>query len=443
MRFFVTRTLTNDDYIINLDEGADCAVDASVTVQPQIVSKHLSQTLKHIKKGLSFKGFRKGKAPDEFVLSNHEHQVKKELSDRLVSDAYSALGIVAKRPSLSTNTVKSVKVTHLDLRGNAIVDFSYEATPLVPEINWEQLELPPSPEVDPVSEKDIQKKLDNISYFFAEKKPVDRPSQEDDFISITLSVSKSDNEESSVKIFENRFFKLSDEDMTDVFKNKFLNVSSGDNIIEKIESKDIQEILNGDTLTFTINAIVEVTVPELDDLKAKELKAESLEDLKNKIKDQLSLQNKENLKQKKLQQVEDILANALDFDLPPSLLKERTEASRREKLLQARLIQYCSDEDLEKNKEALESDAINETRKAVKLAFITQKIFQDEKIVINKEELQYALDSCSRERFGGPPPKNISKEEIQDLIAIARERLTYYKAIEKSLEKLEPQQATV
>lgn len=55
--------------------------------------------------------------------------------------------------------------------------------------------------------------------------------------------------------------------------------------------------------------------------------------------------------------------------------------------------------------------------------------------MISREELQYMMDVCSRERYGMQPPRDISQEALQELVMAARDRLTYHKAMEKVLSK--------
>ncbi|CRH68267.1 trigger factor [Chlamydia trachomatis] len=155
-----------------------------------------------------------------------------------------------------------------------------------------------------------------------------------------------------------------------------------------------------------------------------------MEDLKKKLRIQLENQAKEAQHQKRFSDAEDALAQLIDFDLPESLLREREELLSREKLLNARLVKYCSDSELEEQKQALLEEAKADARKAVKLLFLTQKVFSEKGLSISREELQYMMDVCSRERFGGYPPKDISNEMIQELVLVARDRLTYRKAIE-------------
>lgn len=56
--------------------------------------------------------------------------------------------------------------------------------------------------------------------------------------------------------------------------------------------------------------------------------------------------------------------------------------------------------------------------------------------MISREELsKYMMDVCSKERYGMQPPRDISKEALQELVMAARDRLTYHKAMEKVLSK--------
>ncbi|WP_375793854.1 trigger factor [Chlamydia sp. 12-01] len=431
----MSRNFSNEQFSINLEEQSGCIVSAVVKTTPQLLDKLHKQAVKKIKKDIVLSGFRKGKAPDEIIVSRYPSQVIKELNQLLIQSAYQALSTVGDRRPLSPQAIKSTSVAKADLKEGGQVDFTYEAFPVISDISWDKLSLAAETPIKGITDEDMGKGLLNISYFFATKTPVTRSSQEGDFISLSLHVSKQNEERTPSAIFENKYFKLSEEEMTDSFKEKFLGISAGHRVTEIIASPDIQSFLNGDVLTFTVNAVIEVVAPELDDEKARQLQAESLEDLKKKLRVQLENQAKDKQHQQRFTEAENALANIIDFDLPTSMLEDRLAMLTREKLLNARLIQYCSDEELEDKKSDLLKEAEAEAKKTLKLFFLANKIFTDEKLVISREELQYMMDICSRERYGMQPPRDISNEALQELVMAARDRLTYHKAMEAVLSK--------
>lgn len=433
----MSRNFSNEQFSIDLKEQPGCLVTASVKVSPALFSTLHKQALKKVKKNVSIPGFRKGKVPDDIIENRYPHPIRKECNELLVHTAYTSLSTLGDRKPLSPQAVQSTSIKEADLANGGVVEFIYEAFPVVPEISWESLSLPEATQHKEVSDEDVEKSLNNIAHFFATKTPVTRPSQEGDFISLSLHISKQDDESFLVPIFENKYFKLSDEEMSETFKEKFLGVSVGHRVVEYVSSSEIQSFLNGDTLIFTVNAVVEVEVPELDEEKARQLQVDSLEELKSKLRAQLENQAKDKQHQQRFVETEDALAAMADFELPANLLKDRISMLTREKLLNARLIEYCSNEELESRKQKLLKEAEDSAVKALRLLFLTRKIFEDEKLSFTREELQYMIEMCSRERFGPQPPKDISNEMLQELVSAARDRLTYSKAIEKAREKAE------
>ncbi|WP_213358285.1 trigger factor [Chlamydiifrater phoenicopteri] len=434
----MSQKFENESFSINLEEKPGCVVTASVIVSPKLLEDLRKKTIKDIKKSITLPGFRKGKAPDSVVISKYASSLDKGLREAVIRAAYQSLCNLAKKPPLSEHAFRYIRIESLNEQG-AEVAVSYESFPVVPNVDLDRLSLAEAfPEEPSVSEEDMRLGLENVAYFFATKTPVTRNSQEGDFISLSLHVSEgSDGQEDSlVPVFENKYFKLSQDEMSDVFRDKFLNVATGAKIVEKIESEDIKSFLRGDTLIFTVNSIIEVEVPELDDEKARQVHAESLEDLKEKLRIQLTNKAKNDLHAKKLAAAEKALADAVTFELPETLYKSRLDAIVREKLLNARLIQYCSDAELEERKEEIQKEAEEEATRIVKMSFLIHGVFQQEKLQIAREELQMALELCSRERFGINPPKDaITNDVLKELVATARERLTYQKVMEHVLKK--------
>lgn len=433
---FVPNLFSNDQFTVELDENLGCAVSATVNLVPSFVSKLNKDAVKKVKKDILIPGFRKGKAPDEVIATNYAASVQQQLHRLILDAGYRALATVGNRPPLSPQAIKSASVEKMDCSEGGRVTFTYEAFPIVPKIDLEAISLPEEEPQEVVSDEELNAGLQNIAYMFATKTPVTRPSAEGDFISLSLHVSDSNNPSAApVPIFENKYFKLSEEDMSDTFKVKFLNVSAGHKVIENIQSSDIQDLLKGNSLTFSVNAVIEISVPELDDEKARQLKADSLDDLKTKLRVRLENQAQEKKEQKRFSQAEDALANSVHFDIPATMLQERISTLNKEKLLNARLIQYCSDEELEAKKLDLLKEAEADAEKSLKLFFLTRKIFADEQLTMTREEIQAMVDMCARERFGIQPLQNISNEELQAIVTTAKERLTYKKAIEAVLSK--------
>lgn len=431
---FVSQDFSSEQFSVNLNEKPGCIVTAVVGVSPQYLGKIYKDAVRKVKKEVLIAGFRKGKAPDSVITSRYSDHVSHEHEKLLIDSAYNAV-LLSNRKPLSPQSVRSSSIKRNSVDEGAQVEFVYEAFPVIANLEWERLSLPEESPKTSVSEEELAARLDNIAYFFATKTPVSRPSREGDFVSLSLHVCSRSQGSGETPIFENKYFKLSAEDMTDAFREKFLNVTSGHKVVETIATPEIQAFLNGDQLIFTVNAVIEVTIPELDDEKAKQLKAESLEDLKSKLRSQLELQAEDKRKQQRFADAEEALAALTEFELPPSLLVERKSTLEREKLLHARLIQYCSDDELEERKEGLMQAAEAEARKSLKLLFLSQKIFADEGLSISREELQHMMDICSRERFGVQPPQDLSREVLQELVMTARNRLTYHKAIERVLFK--------
>ncbi|WP_213318012.1 trigger factor [Chlamydiifrater volucris] len=442
----MSQKFENESFSISLEEKPGCVVTASVLIFPKLLEDLRKKTIKAIKKGITLPGFRKGKVPDSIVTSKYASSLDKGMREEVVRAAYRSLGELAKKPPLSENAFRHIRIEKLSEEG-AEISVSYESFPVVPEVDLGQLSLTETFSEEPiVTEEDMRSGLENVAYFFATKTPVTRNSQEGDFISLSLHVSEGSDEEagSLVPVFENKYFKLSQDEMSDVFRDKFLNVSTGAKIVEKIESDDIKSFLRGDTLIFTVNSIIEVNVPELDDEKARQVHAESLEDLKEKLRIQLTNKAKNDLHSKKLAAAEKALADSVSFELPETLFKNRLEAVVREKLLNARLIQYCSDAELEERKEEIKREAEEETTRIIKISFLIHSIFQQEKLQISRDELQIALELCSRERFGVNPPKEaLTNDVLRELVATARERLTYQKVMEHVLKKCCSQSSTV
>ncbi len=418
----------NDFYSIEKEEFPECLVSTKVTVSSIEVNNTYNEVLKKLKKSISIPGFRKGKVSEDIIKDRYNSELNRNWHDALIRNALKNVISLTKISPLNQQSIRKIDIVSCELDKDSTILIEFERYPEVPSIDWNDFSCKLNGDSE-ISEKDISEGLENLSYYFATTHSLNREAKRDDFIILSLKISQ--NEENERFLFEKKRFKLSEEDMNEKFLKKFLGLTKGTILKEKINHQEIATYLQGNTLSFILDDVVSLELPQLDDDKAKQLKADSLDDLKIKLKVQLETQAKNKVFEENLIKLEEALASLVDFQLPKSLITAKLATLKQNKLLSMRLVDYLDDEEILEKEELINQEIQKEAKKQLKITFLVRKIFDQEKLSYSKEELNSTLEICSKERFLSNPsqPPEITQNLLDELVSTAKERLIYQKAL--------------
>lgn len=419
----------NDFYSVEKEEFPGCLVSAKVTISPVEVNNIYKEALKKLKKSISIPGFRKGKVSEGIIIDRYNEDLQKNWREALLHNALrNALSLTKINP-LNQQSIRKIDFISCELDNSSTVLIEFERYPEIPSINWENLSCSLENHCE-VSEKDISENLENIRYYFATTTSLEREARKDDFILLSLKISENGNHERF--LFEKKRFKLSEEDMNEKLLKKFLGLKKGDTLTEKITHKEIAASLQGDTLTFLLDDVMSLELPQMDDEKAKQLKADSLDDLKAKLKIQLKNRVRNKIDEENLVKLEEALNNLVNFELPLSLINNKLSVLKQNKLLSLRLVDYLEDQEILEREDLINQESLEEAKKQLKITFLVRKIFEQEGLSYSKEELNSVLEICSKEKFLANPsqPPEITQHLLDELVLTAKERLVYQKALE-------------
>jgi trigger factor len=173
------------------------------------------------------------------------------------------------------------------------------------------------------------------------------------------------------------------------------------------------EFLRGKTVTYDLEVLEvrERKMPELDEEFLKSVGAESVEQLREQTAESLKGQ-KEQAGQGQLRQAAtQRLGEMVDFPVPESLVASETN-SILTNYMGRQMQQGATEEDLEKNREALYAGASEEARRKVKLDLILDDIAKAEKVEVSQDDMSNFLHSYAMQTRRSPD--EIVKELQQD-----------------------------
>lgn len=293
-----------------------CIANVHLTITPEASQAAYNRAVKAVSKEVSIPGFRKGKAPAEKLIKQFGKSIDSEWQQQLLQTSIiEAVSLIPNKP-LANDSITSPKVIKASRNENSEVSFQMECTPVVPEINIEELTVA-TVEAEPATDDAMNEELQNIRFHRAVWEPIeDRNAQEGDYVDLTI-VSL---EEPSSTLCENARFTLQEGKMSEWMRKLIIGMKVGDTAEGTSEKDQNLEDPEGAFVptrcSITLNGIFQAVLPELNDEFAQSIGADSLADLEEKVKTRITNVNKQKASQAMEGQVIEQLLSKYQFDIP-------------------------------------------------------------------------------------------------------------------------------
>lgn len=295
-----------------------------VTLSKEKVKSEVETLYRELQKTVTVKGFRKGKAPRNVLERLYKPRIDADVIQSLVRESYPK---VIEEQKLAP--VASPVIHESELKEGE--DFSYTATVEVrPEFelpNYKGLAIAASEKS--VSDADIDEQLKLLR----ERKATLVPMLEDralalgdfaiiDYETFIAGSSQGKTEDTTVKV--------GDGQLLDEFEKTLPGLKVGETRSVDVDfpADHGNEQLAGKKVLYrvTLKDIKRQDIPELSEEFAKEVGAESLEDLKTKIRTELEGHRKEERKREIRGKILDQILEKLTMEIPPAMLDRQLRA---------------------------------------------------------------------------------------------------------------------
>ena len=274
----------------------------SVEVPAEQVEKSRRDLLSAYRRSLKVPGFRPGKAPDKVIVARvGEEAFWEELRDRLIEQSYRE---AVRELGLAAIAARLVEGEEQPLAG-APYRYTVEVE-LYPEAklpDWRSFELETAkPEIE---DELVEAALADLQKRYAEIESVDRPAAAGD----QLVLETDDGSQFPVEL----------ERAEEHVRQVLLGKKAGDEVEIPVLDDDGSELRR---VHARVTEVKEVRLPELDDEFAKTLEAENLEELRAKVRQSLEAQAERDWREARKQELLEKMAEALEVDIPPSLIHD-------------------------------------------------------------------------------------------------------------------------
>lgn len=351
-----------------LKEKTQSKAVAEITNNSEEIDKAKKEAYNKLSRKVKIPGFRVGKAPYEIGAAyiGNERLLEESLDilmDRSIEDFLKKENIdIFSSPSVSVKELSNDK-------------FVYEVSvEFLPEIDVDvdkKIEINKTIEV---TDEEIEEKLKELQDTFTELEPKDGPVEKGDIVEFSYSINGKEEQTLTAEVGEDK--------VVEGFE---------DSIIGKTVNEEFEVTLTNSTVKFKVLSIKTKKIPEINDDFAKEVGADSLEKLREQIKNQIYENKKLQLEENRGQEALEMLVDNLQVELPLHYIEEETE-ERYKEIEEEYLRRGVKLESLlEKEGKTVESFK-NEIKEAIihemKEDLILRKIIEAKKITVSDEEVE-------------------------------------------------------
>ncbi len=372
-------------------------------------------------------GFRPGKAPLNVIKKMYGNSIAYDVADQLVrKNLFTAIDQQELRP-ISQPVLETFDLPKED------ADYSFTAVvDILPALSikgYKDLNL--SATVQDVTDADVEREIEFIQRRQAKSKEAPEGTKAAAGHVVTISQTATvDGETFPEFTFSKVPVELGKKYLLPELETALLGLKVGD---EKKVSIPVPEHVNdkskvGKTAEATVklDAITELTLPEVNDDLAKDLGLEDLKSLKDNIKDRLTKQAESNKRNQLETGIFDELNKTNDFEVPPSMVEQVIDSMFDE-------TEYSSDAERKaaKQNQAERAKARETALQRAKNTLILSEVIKSEKINVTDEDFDEYVKELIGGSMGGMPADAKLIESIKASMGQhARESLLFKKAID-------------
>jgi trigger factor len=381
----------NEKINVSMTNQPGSRIVLEISVTPEATKTSYSKAIKAINKEVSLPGFRKGKAPDKFIVEKYGKQVEQEWRSLVIQNGFEeALELLKLRP-FKRETIKCTEVKEVSHENGAKFTIEFEASPQMPNVKIEGLTIK-NIEKKPIKDADIDQVIQNALYYYAQWKDItDRPVQEGDFID--LDIDKLD--EPKENICRDSRFAVKEGQMAGWMRSMVIGLQANESAegISELDDLATPEAAANFVPTrcrITVKSIKEATLPEINDEFAQKTGVPTVAELRQRIAADLERRAEQDIKGHMYRQVDEWLLQNYEIDIPSSLIQQEKE-SRLSEVIDRLQKQNAPADVIAKRALELEETLPRDVDRNYRIFFLLMSFAQQHNLTVTNEELAEEL----------------------------------------------------
>ncbi|TAN42186.1 MAG: trigger factor [Nitrospirae bacterium] len=296
-----------------------------IEIPADILETEYQRSLDAVRLRSQIPGFRPGKAPVSLIEKKFGGDIRSDLIDKLVPDYYSR---ALKESNLVPVGYPDME-SGLEVKRNEPLVFSFtvEVRPEVENLTYTGLAVDDIP--TEVTDNEIEETIKGLQEGRAMYEVVDREVREDDLLIIDYTKFDPTGEKEIVSS-KDQVMNLGKHLVPQAIADALIGRKKGDVAevtLPEVEAGQIKDDNSkGDLLKITIKEVKEKKLPGVDDELAKDFGHDTLEALREKVREGLLRNKKEGAAGKQKGQLLEKLVELHSFDIPESLLSKELES---------------------------------------------------------------------------------------------------------------------
>lgn len=430
---------------ITVENLAPCRKLLRVELDAKSVDEIFDAITKDYQKQASLPGFRPGRAPRDLVIKKYEADIQSDAKRRLIGESY--------RKALEEKKISVVSQPDIEeIQFGRGQNLQFAATiETAPEFQLPEYKgLPVKREVKSVTDEDVERALNLLAQQHSKFETVTRELKMGDVAVVNYTGTSGGKPLTEIApaakglTGQKKFWvDVAPNTFIAGFAEQLIGAKAGDQRAVSVDfpADFVTKELAGRRGEFAVEVVEvkEKVPPPLDDALAKNYGAESLEKLRAGVR--VDLENE--LKYSQARAVRNQLVGALlaqaKFDLPESAVAHETR-NVVYNIVQENTKRGVGRELIEQQKDQIYNAAATTAKERVKLAFLVQRIAEQEKISVSQAEVLQRVQSLAQ-TYQIPPDKFIKdlqkRNGINELYdQIAHEKVLNFLEINAKVENV-------
>jgi trigger factor len=395
-----------NDIQVKVKEEQDAHRVLSIEISSTRVKKEREKVLSRLAKSVKVPGFRPGKTPWEILEAKFKDNIKAELMDEVLTNAYREALAQEELTPISQPEFSNVQSL---LDSSMSFEAAFDVEPRVEVKRYKGFKL--EKRAVKVTDREVEQVLERLRRERAIARPVERPAASGDLATIEFAPleaeGKPDNSEEKQRV-----------DVLLGEKSVLEEIESGITGMKPGEQREITityppdyfvERLRGSTkrLSLTLLGLKEMTIPALDDEFAKNIDpSKDLSSLQEEVRRRLGDEKEREARGELVEKIIDLVIEANPFE-PPKIIVENALDDFLEKMRGER----------EKSGEAFDPERVRELYRPgvvrlFKKTFMVNAVAKAEGLVATDEELEKGIVNIAK--VAGKPLPSVKREFAKD-----------------------------
>ena len=387
---------------ITLEKTNDCRATLHAVATAGEVQEKKNAIMASLSRNARLAGFRPGKAPASVVAKRYAKEIAEELQEELKSEVQRQT--LSENPKLKVLDFENMEV-HEQPDGSCEI---ISVLTIIPEFDLpEYVGIEVSVASTDVSDEEVQETLRKYAESSATHEVVDRAATKDDIAVIDFKTTVEGKPTAEycgkpVGFMEGReghWLSLGEDGFIPGLADGLVGAAAGESreITTTLPADFPISELSGKEVTFacTVKEVREKRVPEISpELFANVLPDKTMEEIFEEVRGNLKTSKENSNEAAKSDQITEKLAAQLSFTLPEDLVERENENTVQRKVYAA--IQ-SGQFDAAKDIETLRAEALEETRKNLRVYFALQEIAERENITASEQDLYMASSRMAQQ----------------------------------------------